>query len=168
MWQLIEKRYYQHSNLEQCGFNNMSINIKQFIMGILPASYFLWTDQFTGACIILFLLIILDTITGMRAAKKLKIFSSTIAVQRTTEKSKNYLTILIVGYLVNVFFVNVSIDGYVAEFLIAMIGGFLHCAFILFAGFLIGVEGYSVLENLAKMGQKLPKRIVKEWSKNIK
>ncbi|MGI6551363.1 MAG: phage holin family protein [Syntrophomonadales bacterium] len=146
----------------------MSINIKQFIMGILPASYFLWTDQFTGACIILFLLIILDTITGMRAAKKLKIFSSTIAVQRTTEKAKNYLTILIVGYLVNVFFINISIDGYVAEFLIAMIGGFLHYAFILFAGFLIGVEGYSILENLAKMGQKLPKKIIEEWSKNIK
>ena len=156
------------SNLEQCGFNNMNINIKQFIMGILPASYFLWTEQFTGACIILFLLIVLDTITGMRAAKKLKIFSSTIAVQRTTKKAKNYLTILIVGYLVNVFFINVSIDGYVSEFLIAMIGGFLHCAFILFAGFLIGVEGYSVLENLAKMGQKLPKKIIKEWSKNIK
>jgi len=146
----------------------MNINIKQFIMGILPASYFLWTDQFTGACIILFLLIILDTITGMRAAKKLKVFSSTIAIQRTTEKSKNYLTILIVGYLVNVFFVNVSIDGYVAEFLIAMIGGFLHCAFILFAGFLIGVEGYSILENLAKIGQKLPKKIVEDWGKNIK
>lgn len=156
------------SNLEQCGFNNMNTNIKQFFMGILPASYFIWTDQFTGACIILFLLIILDTITGIRAAKKLKIFSSAMAVQRTTEKSKNYLTILIVGYLVNVFFVNVSIDGYVAEFLLSMIGGFLHCAFILFAGFLIGVEGYSILENLAKIGQKLPKKIIEEWSKNIK
>jgi toxin secretion/phage lysis holin len=146
----------------------MSINIKQFIMGILPASYFIWTDQFTGACIILFLLIILDTITGMRAAKKLKIFSSSMAAQRATEKAKNYLTILIVGYLVNIFFINVSIDGYVAEFLLGMIGGFLHCAFILFAGFLIGVEGYSILENLAKIGQKLPKKIIKEWSKNIK
>jgi len=146
----------------------MNINIKQFIMGILPASYFLWTDQFTGACIILFLLIILDTITGMRAAKKLKVFSSTIAIQRTTEKAKNYLTILIVGYLVNVFFVNVSIDGYVAEFLLSIIGGFIDCAFILFAGFLIGVEGYSVLENLAKMGQKLPKKIIKDWNNNIK
>ena len=137
-------------------------------MGLIPASYFLWTDQFTGACIILFLLIILDTITGMRAAKKLKVFSSTIAIQRTTEKAKNYLTILIVGYLVNVFFVNVSIDGYVAEFLLSIIGGFIDCAFILFAGFLIGVEGYSVLENLAKMGQKLPKKIIKDWNNNIK
>jgi phage-related holin len=49
-----------------------------------------------------------------------------------------------------------------------MIGGFIDCAFILFAGFLIGVEGYSVLENLAKMGQKLPKKIVEEWNNNIK
>ena len=146
----------------------MNINIKQLIIGILPASYFLWTDQFTGACIILFLLIILDTITGMRAAKKLKVFSSTIAIERASNKAKNYLTILIVGYLVNIFFVNVSIDGYVAEFLLSMIGGFLHCAFILFAGFLIGVEGYSILENLAKIGQKLPKKIIKEWSNNIK
>ncbi len=137
-------------------------------MGILPASYFIWTDQFTGACIILFLLIVLDTITGIRAAKKLKIFSSTIAVERTTNKAKNYLTILIVGYLMNVFFLNISIDGYVAEFMISMIGGFLRYAFILFAGFLIGVEGYSVLENLAKMGQKLPKKIIKDWNNNIK
>lgn len=146
----------------------MELSTKQFIMGILPASYFLWTDQFTGACIILFLLIILDTITGIRAAKKLKVFSSTIATQRTTEKAKNYLTILIVGYLVNVFFVNVSIDGYVAEFLLSTIGGFIDCIFILFAGFLIGVEGYSILENLAKIGQKLPKKIVEDWGKNIK
>ena len=146
----------------------MELSTKQFIMGIIPASYFLWTEQFTGACIILFLLIILDTITGMRAAKKLKVFSSTIAIQRTTEKAKNYLTILIVGYLTNIFFINISIDGYVAEFLLSMIGGFLHCSFILFAGFLIGVEGYSVLENLAKMGQKLPNKIVEDWSKNIK
>lgn len=145
----------------------MELSNKQFIIGILPASYFLWTQEFTGACIILFLLIILDTITGMRAAKKLKVFSSSIAVQRATEKSKNYLTILIVGYLVNIFFVNVSIDGYVAEFLLSMIGGFIDCIFILFAGFLIGVEGYSILENLAKMGQKLPKKIVEEWGKNI-
>ena len=146
----------------------MELSTKQFMVGILPASYFLWTDQFTGACIILFLLIILDTITGMRAAKKLKVFSSTIAIKRASNKAKNYLTILIVGYLINIFFVNVSIDGYVAEFLLSMIGGFLHCSFILFAGFLIGVEGYSVLENLAKMGQKLPNKIVEDWSKNIK
>ena len=98
----------------------MELSIKQFMVGIIPASYFLWTQEFTGACIILFLLIILDTITGMRAAKKLKVFSSSIAVQRATEKAKNYLTILIVGYLVNIFFVNVSIDGYVAEFLLGM------------------------------------------------
>ena len=146
----------------------MELSTKQFIMGIIPASYFLWTDQFTGACIILFLLIILDTITGMRAAKKLKVFSSTIAIKRASNKAKNYLTILIVGYLINIFFVNVSIDGYVAEFLLSMIGGFIDCAFILFAGFLIGVEGYSILENLAKMGQKLPNKIVEDWSKNIK
>ena len=146
----------------------MELSTKQFMVGILPASYFLWTDQFTGACIILFLLIILDTITGMRAAKKLKVFSSTIAIERASNKAKNYLTILIVGYLINIFFVNVSIDGYVAEFLLSMIGGFIDCAFILFAGFLIGVEGYSILENLAKMGQKLPNKIVEDWSKNIK
>jgi len=146
----------------------MAFNIKQFIMGILPASYFIWTDQFTGACIILFLLIVLDTITGMRAAKYLKIFSSSMAIQGATNKAKNYLTILIVGYLINVFFLNISIDGYVAEFMIASIGGFLRCAFILFAGFLIGVEGYSVLENLAKMGQKLPNKIIKDWNDNIK
>ena len=146
----------------------MELSTKQFMVGILPASYFLWTDQFTGACVILFLLIILDTITGMRAAKKLKVFSSTIAIKRASNKAKNYLTILIVGYLINIFFVNVSIDGYVAEFLLSMIGGFLHCSFILFAGFLIGVEGYSILENLAKMGQKLPNKIVEDWSKNIK
>ena len=146
----------------------MELSTKQFIMGIIPASYFLWTDQFTGACVILFLLIILDTMTGMRAAKKLKVFSSTIAIKRASNKAKNYLTILIVGYLINIFFVNVSIDGYVAEFLLSMIGGFIDCAFILFAGFLIGVEGYSILENLAKMGQKLPNKIVEDWSKNIK
>jgi len=65
------------------------------------------------------------------------------------------------------FFLNVSIDGYVAQFMIALMGGFINCAFIVFAGFLIGVEGYSILENLAKMGVKFPKSIVDKWSKNI-
>jgi phage-related holin len=52
--------------------------------------------------------------------------------------------------------------------MIASIGGFLRCAFILFAGFLIGVEGYSILENLSRMGQKLPNKIIKDWNNNIK
>lgn len=137
-------------------------------MSVIPIGYFLWTDQFTGACIVLFLLIILDTITGIRAAKRLKIFSSNIAIKRTTEKAKNYLTILIVGYLINMFFIHLDVDGYVADFMISLIGGFLHCSFILFAGFLIGVESYSILENLAKLGQKMPKKIVDKWGKNIK
>ncbi|MCK9320101.1 phage holin family protein [Methanoculleus sp.] len=146
----------------------MNINIKQFFMGILPASYFLWTEQFTGACIILFLLIILDTITGIRAAQKQGLFSSGVAVNKTKTKAINYLTILLVGYLMNMFYLSLTIDGIVAHFMIDLVGGFLDCMFLLFVGFLIGVEGYSILENLAKMGQKLPKKIVEGWGKNIK
>lgn len=138
------------------------------ILGFIPASYFIWTDQFTGACIIIFLLMIIDTFTGVRKAKYLGEFSSTIAREKIKKKSLDYLTVLSVGYLVNVFFLNVRVDGYVSEFLMSYIGGFLHCAFIVFAGFLIGVEGYSILENLSQMGVPLPKKIVDNWSKNVK
>jgi len=146
----------------------MSINIKQFIIGMIPINYFLWTEQFTGACIILVLLMVVDLITGIRKAQFKKEFSSTIAREKTTKKSIDYLTILLVGYLINMFFLNVSIDGYVAEFLVGLIGGFIHCSFIVFVGFLIGVEGYSILENLAQMGQPIPRKIIDKWSKNIK
>jgi len=141
---------------------------KQFMVGIIPASYFLWTQEFTGACIILFLLIILDTITGIRAAQKNGTLSSSIAVSKTKNKAANYLTILLVGYLMNMFYLSLTIEGMVAHFMIDLVGGFLDCIFILFVGFLIGVEGYSILENLAKLGQRIPKKITDNWSKNIK
>ena len=146
----------------------MEISTKQFIMSLLPAGYFLWTTDFTGGCIILFLLLIIDTITGIRAAQKNGTFSSAIATAKTKNKAINYLTILIVGYLMNMFYLSLTIGGYVAQFMTDLIGGFLDCIFVLFIGFLIGVEGYSILENLAKLGQKLPRKIVENWSKNIK
>lgn len=142
--------------------------INKIMIGLLPTSYFLWTNQFTGACIVLFLLMVLDGITGVRKAKQQKNFSSTIAREKTKKKALDYLTILLVGYLINMFFINTSIDGLVAEFMISLIGGFIHSAFIIFAGFLIGVEGYSILENLAQMGVPIPKKIIKDWSNNIK
>lgn len=145
----------------------MELSTKQFIMGIIPANYFLWTADFTGGCIILFLLLIIDTITGIRAAQKNGTFSSAIATAKTKNKAINYLTILIVGYLMNMFYLSLTIDGYVAQFMVSLIGGFLDCIFLLFVGFLIGIEGYSILENLAKMGQRIPKKITDKWSKNI-
>lgn len=141
---------------------------KQFIMGIIPANYFLWTSDFAGGCLILFVMIVIDFITGMRAAQKQGIFSSGVAISKTKTKAVNYLTILLVGYLMNMFYLSLTIDGYVAQFMISLIGGFLDCIFLLFVGFLIGVEGYSILENLAKLGQRIPKKIIKNWSKNIK
>lgn len=137
-------------------------------MGILPANYFLWTSDFAGGCLILFVMIVIDFITGIRAAQKQGIFSSGVAISKTKTKAINYLTILLVGYLMNMFYLSLTIEGIVAHFMIDLVGGFLDCMFLLFIGFLIGIEGYSILENLAKMGQKLPKKIIKEWSKNIK
>lgn len=141
---------------------------KQFMLGIIPANYFLWTGDFTGACLVLLVLVILDFITGIRAAQKNGTLSSSIAVSKTKNKAANYLTILLVGYLMNMFYLSLTIEGMVAHFMIDLVGGFLDCIFILFAGFLIGVEGYSILENLSKMGQKLPEKIINNWSKNIK
>jgi phage-related holin len=66
------------------------------------------------------------------------------------------------------FYLSLTIGGMVAHFMIDLVGGFLDCIFILFVGFLIGVEGYSILENLAKLGQRIPKKITDNWSKNIK
>ncbi len=145
----------------------MELSTKQFIMGIIPANYFLWTSDFAGACLVLLFLIIIDFITGIRAAQKQGVFSSRVAVNKTKTKAINYLTILLVGYLMNMFYLSLTIDGYVAQFMVSLIGGFLDCIFLLLVGFLIGVEGYSILENLAKIGQKLPKKITDKWSKNI-
>lgn len=137
-------------------------------MGLLPASYFIWSADFAGGCLILFVMIVIDFITGMRAAQKQGLFSSGVAISKTKTKAVNYLTILLVGYLMNMFYLSLQIDGLVARFMVDLIGGCLDCLFLLFIGFLIGIEGYSILENLAKLGQKLPKRIVENWSKNMK
>ena len=48
----------------------MELSTKQFIMGIIPANYFLWTADFAGGCLVLLLLVIIDFITGIRAAQK--------------------------------------------------------------------------------------------------
>ena len=146
----------------------MELLTKQFIMGIIPANYVLWTSDFAGGCLILFVMIVVDFITGIRAAQKQGIFSSGVAISKTKIKAINYLTILLVGYLMNMFYLSLTIEGIVAHFMIDLVGGFLDCMFLLFIGFLIGIEGYSILENLAKIGQKLPKKIIEEWSKNIK
>jgi phage-related holin len=146
----------------------MELLTKQFIMGIIPANYFLWTSDFAGGCLILFVMTVVDFITGMRAAQKEGVFSSGVAISKTKTKAVNYLTILLVGYLINMFYLSLMIEGIVAHFMIDLVGGFLDCMFLLFIGFLIGVEGYSILENLSKIGQKLPKKIISNWSKNIK
>jgi toxin secretion/phage lysis holin len=146
----------------------IKININNILMAIIPASYFLWTDQFTGACMVLFVLMVLDFITGMRKASFLGEFSSTIAREKTVKKAIDYLTILIAGYLINMFYLSVKIDGYVADFIVSMIGGFIHCSFIVFVAVLIAIEFYSIIENLSKMGMPIPKKITDNWSKNIK
>ena len=81
----------------------MELSTKQFIMGIIPANYFLWTSDFAGGCLVLLLLVIIDFITGIRAAQKNGTLSSSIAVSKTKNKAANYLTILLVGYLINMF-----------------------------------------------------------------
>lgn len=146
----------------------MELLTKQFIMGIIPANYFLWTSDFAGGCLILLLLIIIDTLTGIRAAQRNGVFTSSVAIGKAKTKAVNYFTILLVGYLMNMFYLSLQIDGLVARFMVDLIGGCLDCLFLLFIGFLIGIESYSILENLAKLGQKLPKKIVENWNKNIK
>jgi phage-related holin len=146
----------------------MELLTKQFIMGIIPANYFLWTSDFAGGCLILLLLIIIDTLTGIRAAQRNGVFTSSVAIGKAKTKAVNYFTILLVGYLMNMFYLSLQIDGLVARFMVDLVGGCLDCLFLLFTGFLIGIESYSILENLAKLGQKLPKKIVENWSKNIK
>lgn len=146
----------------------MELSTKQLIMGIIPANYFLWTSDFAGGCLILLLLIIIDTLTGIRAAQRNRVFTSSVAISKAKTKAVNYFTILLVGYLMNMFYLSLQIDGLVARFMVDLVGGCLDCLFLLFTGFLIGVESYSILENLAKLGQKLPKKIVEKWNKNIK
>lgn len=146
----------------------MILNIKQFIMAIIPTSYFVWTADFTGACLILAGLMGLDLITGIRKAIYLGCLSSKIAKEKTIKKILDYTTFLVAGYLVNMFFLSLEPTGYVAKFIMNCIGEFIEYGFIIFVGFLIGVEGYSILENLAEMGMPMPQKIVSVWSKNIK
>ncbi len=56
-------------------------------MSLIPMSYFVWTADFTGAVLVLLGLCCLDLFTGIRKAQKLKIFSSTIAVEITKNKA---------------------------------------------------------------------------------
>lgn len=144
------------------------INIDNLIMGIIPASYFMWSADFWGAVIILFLLMIIDLITGIRKAIFLGCLSSRVAVQKSREKAFNYGTFLIVGYLINMFFLSLEPSGVIAKFFMTWFGEFVQYMFIGFAGFLIGVEGWSILENLSEMGMPIPQKLVSKWGKNAK
>jgi len=66
------------------------------------------------------------------------------------------------------FFLSLEPTGYAAKLLMSLIGEFIQYLFILFAGFLIGVEGWSILENLAEMGMPVPMKIISKWGKNVK
>lgn len=117
---------------------------------------------------VLFLLMCLDFITGIRKAMFLGCLSSTIARKKSFEKSLNYGTFLIVGYLINMFFLSLEPTGYVAKFIMNLIGEFIQYIFIVFTGFLIGVEGWSVIENLNVIGMPIPQKLINLWGKNIK
>ena len=144
------------------------INENTLILSLIPTGYFIWTLDFTGAILILFLLMCLDLFTGIRKAIYLNCLSSRIAVQKSVDKAFNYGTFLIVGYLINMFFLSLEPTGYAAKLLMSLIGEFIQYLFILFAGFLIGVEGWSILENLAEMGMPVPMKIISKWGKNVK
>jgi len=144
------------------------ININTIIMGLLPTGYFIWSFDFSGAVLILFILMCLDLITGIRKAIYLNCLSSRVAVQKSVDKAFNYGTFLIVGYLINMFFLSLEPTGYVAKFLMSLVGEFIQYLFILFAGFLIGVEGWSIVENLSEMNMPVPMSIISKWGKNVK
>jgi len=146
----------------------MKINDTSLAMSMIPTSYFIWTADFTGACIVLFILIVLDLLTGVRKAQKQGCLQSRIAFRKTSEKLINYGTFLLVGYVINMFFLSLEPSGYVAIFLMNLIGEMIEYMFIGFVGFLLGVEGYSILENLAELGMPIPQKIIKNWSKNVK
>jgi toxin secretion/phage lysis holin len=141
--------------------------ITKIILELIPAGYFIWTGQFTGACMILFLLMILDMLTGIRKAQHLKTISSTIWRQKTAKKLLDNTTVILLGYFLNMFFLNVQFDGYIAEFLFSFFGGIMKGSFLIFIGWLVGCETYSILENLAEMGMKVPNKIVCNLSKNL-
>ena len=137
-------------------------------ISVLPATYFIWTGQFTGACLILFFLVIIDTITGLRKACIKKEFSTQVLKDKVGRKSANYLTYLITGYLIHVFIINIQADGWIADFFVSLLGSLINCTFIGFIAFLIGGEIMSIFENLAILGQPLPKEIMKKINKDIK
>lgn len=143
------------------------INLNNIIMSIIPMSYFVWSTDFTGAVFVLFGLCVLDLLTGIRKAQYLGILSSSIAISRSKKKAMDYLTLLIAGYLVNMFILSLEPTGYIATFIMSFIGEFINYIFILVVAYLIGVEFYSILENLAKIGVPIPKKIINKWSNNI-
>ncbi|HOR29941.1 MAG TPA: phage holin family protein, partial [Candidatus Syntrophosphaera thermopropionivorans] len=144
------------------------INLNNIIMSLIPMSYFVWSADFTGAVLVLLGLCILDLFTGIRKAQKLGELSSRVAIRKSVEKAFNYGTFLIVGYLVNMFVLSLEPTGYLATLVISLFGNIIEYLFIGFVGFLIGVEGYSILENLAAMGMPVPQKLINRWSKNIK
>ncbi len=137
-------------------------------LSLIPTAYFIWTDQFTGACIVLFLLIILDTLAGVISACRRKEFCSSILKDRAVLKSSNYLIYLIAGYLVHMFIISIETSGWVTGLFYNLLGDLVDCTFIGFVGFLIIGELLSILENLSIMGCPLPQRIIEKISTNEK
>lgn len=140
----------------------MTINIKEIfktmLFSLIPASYFIWTQQMHCALFTLVIITILDLFSGIFKAAWLGVFHTKIAWDKSLVKLFRLTMVIALSYFIDV---GIGHNG----------GGWysvLQGAFIATCFFYAAIECLSILENIEDTGFPVPTGFITFFRRNIK
>lgn len=127
------------------------------LASIIPAGYFIWTQDMQAALITLIAIAILDGLTGVAKAGYLGTFKTKILWDKTLWKIAKLTLAITLGYFLDIGIGNGGVPSF----------SFLSGVFIYFCFFFASVEGLSILENLDDMDLPVPTGFIKYFRRNL-
>lgn len=139
-------------------FTNIKETIRTMLFSLIPASYFIWTQQMSCAVFTLLVISLLDLFTGCFKAFCVGNFETGIAWFKSKKKLISLFIVCMVGYLLD------AGPGHSGLPLWSALNGI----FIAICFFYVSIEALSILENLDDMGFPVPTSLIYFFRRNIK
>lgn len=128
------------------------------LFSLVPASYFIWTQQMSCAILTLIIASILDLFTGVFKAFVLGNFHTSIAWAKSKKKLIGLFIVCMLGYILD------AGPGHSGMFGWSVFDG----VFIAVCFFYVSIEGLSILENLDDINFPVPTSMIYFFRRNIK
>jgi len=123
--------------------STIKIEVTKMLLALIPAGFFIWTDQMQNFSILLLLLVALDTMTGW--IKSTSLFKGGFS----SNSMFNFKKMILYAIALMLFYLLSHIPG-------------LEGSFIYVTWWLSLREAWSVMENLSDCGLEFPQRIVEK------